>query len=400
MNSDDHIRITETFAAHNYSPLPVVLTEGQGVWVTDVEGRRYLDMLSAYSALNFGHRHPRLVEAAKRQLDRLPLSSRAFYNDQLGLFCKELAELCGMEMVLPMTSGAEAVETTIKLARKWGYEKQGIPAEQAEIITFRGNFHGRTTTIVGFSDSPSSTTGFGPFTPGFQIVPYGDAARLANAIRPTTVGVLIEPIQGEAGVIMPPEGFLREVRELCTKNRVLMLADEIQTGLGRTGKLFACDHEQVKPDVYMIGKSLGGGLVPLSAVVANKDVMSVFTPGTHGSTFGGNPLACAIARESLLVLRDELAKDQIMNLGAHLVAGLRGIGSSKIKEVRGRGLLIGVDIDKSFGPAKKIGLALKEHGILCKDTRDQTLRFAPPLTIERAEIDWALERIRAALSSL
>lgn len=400
MDSTKHIEMTEAFGAHNYAPLDVVLARGEGVWVTDVEGRRYLDMLSAYSALNFGHRNARLHAAALRQMEQITLTSRAFYNDQLGPFCKELSELCRLDMVLPMNSGAEAVETAIKACRRWGYEVKGVPQDRAEIICMSGNFAGRTTTIVGFSTEEGNRRGFGPFTPGFRIAKYGDAHSIAELITPQTVGVLLEPIQGEAGIIIPPDGFLREVRELCTKKKILFIADEIQTGLCRTGALFACDHEQVAPDVLILGKSLGGGILPVSAVIGTGEVMEVFTPGSHGSTFGGNPLACAVGREVIRLIREEKPQAAARELGAYFLHELQQCISAPVAAVRGRGLFIGVDIDPAWGPAKKVGSLLKEKGVLSKDTRSQTLRFAPPLTITRSEIDWALERIREVFQAL
>jgi ornithine--oxo-acid transaminase len=392
-SSDQHIEATEDIGAHNYSPLPVVISEGKGVWVKDVEGKSYLDMLSGYSALNFGHSNPRLLAIAHKQLDTLCLTSRAFYHDQMAPFCASLSEICGGGKVLPMTSGAEAVETAVKLARKWGYERKGVKSNKAEILCFSGNFHGRTTTIVGFSDSPKSRDGFGPFPPGFNILPYGDIDAVEKALNPNVVGVLIEPIQGEGGVIIPPDGFMKKLRTLCTEHNVLLLADEIQTGLCRTGKLFACDHDDIRPDVYIVGKSLGGGIVPISAIVANHELMSVFTPGTHGSTFGGNTLACAIAAEVVAMIREEKPHLKAAESGAYIVEKLRTFGSPHIKEVRGRGLLIGVDIPKESGTAKDFCYRLLEEGILTKDTREQTIRITPPLFIDRKEIDWAMERL-------
>jgi ornithine--oxo-acid transaminase len=393
LSSQEHISTTEKYSAHNYHPLEVVICRGKGAWVWDVEGKKYLDMLSAYSALNFGHGNDRLLSVARSQLDKLTLTSRAFFNDQLGPMCQELAELCGLDVVLAMNSGAEAVETAIKGARKWGYDVKGVAQDQAEIICFTNNFHGRTTTIVSFSDSKSSRTGFGPFTPGFKLAEYGNIDQLKNAITKNTVGVLIEPIQGEAGILIPPDGYLRQVRELCIANNILMLADEIQTGLCRTGKLFACDHEGVKPDMYIIGKSLGGGIVPISAVIGRRDVMDVFTPGIHGSTFGGNPFACAIAREVIALIKDEEPEKRSQELGLFFVDELRKIKSPKFGEIRGRGLFVGVDIKPEHGSAKKYCLDLKDHGILCKDTRSQTIRFAPPLIIEKAQLEMALDTI-------
>lgn len=393
MKSRELIELTEKYSAHNYAPLDVVLQRGEGVWLTDVEGKRYMDFSSAYSAMNFGHCNPRIVRVAHKQLDTLTIVSRAFYAEQLAYLCKELCELVGKDKVLLMNTGAEAVETAVKLTRRWGYEVKGIPDDKAEIVAFKGNFHGRTTTIVGFSSSPDSRRGFGPFTPGFTLVSYGDAAALETAITPHTAAVIVEPILGEGGVILPPPGFLKAVRELCTKHNVLMIADEIWTALGRTGKLFACEHEGVIPDVYLVGKSLGGGLVPISAVFANDNVMNVFTPGSHGSTIGGNPLACAIAREVIALIKEEKPQERAAELGSYLMDRLGKIRSTAIKEVRGRGLMIGVEIDSAAGKAKDFAKKLLYEGVLCKDTREQTLRFAPPLVITREQIDWALERI-------
>jgi ornithine--oxo-acid transaminase len=394
MNSQELIALTERYSAHNYAPLDVVLVRGEGVWLTDVEGKRYMDFCGAYSAMNFGHCNPRILRAAHQQLDTLTLVSRAFYADQVAYLCKELSELAGKDKVLLMNTGAEAVETSIKAVRRWGYEIKGIPEDKAEIIVFNDNFHGRTTTIVGFSSQPDSRRGFGPFTPGFKLVPYGDAAAVEAAITPHTAAVLVEPILGEGGVILPPPGFLPRVRELCTKHNVLMIADEIWTALGRTGKLFAAEHEGVVPDLYLIGKSLGGGLMPISAVIANDEVMNVFTPGSHGSTLGGNPLACAIAREAIAIFKEEKLADRAAESGAYLIDRLKRMQSPVIKDVRGRGLMIGVEIDASAGEAKDFAKKLLHEGVLCKDTRVQTLRFAPPLIITKEQIDWALDRIQ------
>jgi ornithine--oxo-acid transaminase len=391
------IELAETYGAHNYHPLPVVIERAQGVWVWDVEGRRYLDCLSAYSALNQGHCHPRLVAAVKAQCEKVTLTSRAFHNAEMGPFLRELAELCGMETVLPMNSGAEAVETAIKTARKWAYTVKGVEAEKAEIIAFENNFHGRTTTVISFSTEAQYREGFGPFTPGFRIVPFGDIAALRQAVHRNTAAVLIEPIQGEAGVIVPPEGFLREVRELCTRENVLMIADEIQTGLGRTGRMFCCDHEGVKPDMYILGKALGGGFYPVSAVVSSRKILGVFRPGDHGSTFGGNPLACAVAREALRVIVEEKLPERAAELGSYFRDGLRAIGSPRVKEIRGKGLLIGVELTKEAGRARPYCEKLMEHGVLCKETHESVIRFAPPLVIEKADIDWALNEVRQVL---
>jgi ornithine--oxo-acid transaminase len=397
LSSADHIALTRQYSAPNYAPLEVVLTKGKGVWVWDVEGKRYLDMLSAYSAMNWGHCNERLLECAREQLETLTVTSRSFFNDQLGYFSKELAEFCGMEAVLIMNTGAEAVETAVKGSRRWGYGVKGIEAERAEIICFEGNFHGRTTTIISFSDGLESRRDFGPYTPGFVLVPYGDLAALEAAITPRTAAILVEPIQGEAGVQVPPPGFLKGIRALCDTNNVLMVADEIQTGLCRTGRVFACEHENVKPDMVILGKSLGGGLVPISAVAGRREIMELFSPGSHGSTFGGNPLACAIAREVLRLIKDERPHERSAELGSYLADELRSWGSKKIEVIRGRGLFVGLDIVKSFGKAKQYCVELMKRGILCKDTRDQTIRLAPPLVIEKEEIDAALAVLREVL---
>jgi ornithine--oxo-acid transaminase len=397
LNTNDLRALSEKYSAHNYHPLPIVIADAEGAWVTDVEGRRYLDMLAAYSAVNFGHRHPRLVEAAKRQLDHVTLVSRAFDHDQFGPFAAELAELAGKDMVLPMNSGAEAVETALKTARKWGYEVKGVPADQANIITFAGNFHGRTTTIVSFSTDPDARNSYGPYTPGFRTVPYGDEAALRDAVDANTVGVLIEPIQGEAGVNVPPSGFLTAVRNVCTEAGALMLADEIQSGLGRTGTTFAVEHEGVVPDVYILGKALGGGIVPISAVVANEDVLGVFKPGQHGSTFGGNPLACAIAREVIAMLRTGEYQERSRTLGAHLHARLGRLPADQVREVRGRGLWAGVELN---GKARPVSEKLMERGVLAKETHETTLRLAPPLVVSEGDLDWALDHLEAVLTEV
>lgn len=396
--TDAFLEEAERYGANNYKPLDVVLDRAEGVWVWDVDGRRYLDMLSAYSALNQGHRHPAIVRAAKAQLDRVTLTSRAFHNDQMGPFLRELCEATGYEQALPMNTGAEAVETAIKLVRKWGYEKKRVPEGKAEIVVCRNNFHGRTTTIVGFSSEPQYRQGFGPFAPGFPLVPFGDADALAQALNENTVAVLLEPIQGEGGVIVPPDGWLRRVRQLCDERGVLMVADEIQTGLGRTGRLFACDWEEVRPDVVVVGKALGGGLYPVSAALADAEHMEVFRPGDHGSTFGGNPLAAAIGRASLRVILDEDLSGRADELGRWFMAELRRIGSPHVAEVRGKGLLIGVEIRESSGTARPYCEALKERGILAKETHGQVIRFAPPLVIERQVLADALEDIAAVLN--
>jgi ornithine--oxo-acid transaminase len=378
-------------SAHNYNPLPVVIAEAEGAWVTDVEGRRYLDLLAAYSAINFGHRHPRLVAAAKRQLDRVTLVSRAFEHDQFGPFCAELAALAGMEMVLPMNTGAEAVETGIKTARKWGYEVKGVPADEAVIVVFEGNFHGRTTTIISFSTDPVARDSYGPYTPGFRIVPYGDADALAGAMDERVVAVLVEPIQGEAGVVVPPPGFLTRVRDLCTEWNALMIADEIQSGLGRTGTTFACEHEDVVPDAYLLGKALGGGIVPLSAMVSSADILGVYKPGQHGSTFGGNPLACAIGREVIAMLSTGEYQERSAKLGSHLHDRLSALPASAVREVRGRGLWAGVEFASLGG--RQASELLAERGVLAKDTHGTTIRLAPPLMISEEDLDWALDQL-------
>jgi ornithine--oxo-acid transaminase len=391
--------LAEQHAAHNYHPLPVVIAEAKGAWVTDVEGTRYLDMLAAYSALNFGHRHPRLVEAARRQLERLTLTSRAFHNETFPVFCRDLAELAGTDMVLAMNTGAEAVETAIKTARKWGYEVKGVAPDRAKVIVADGNFHGRTVTIVSFSTDPSAQAGFGPFTPGFEVVPYGDVDALRAAIDDDTVAFLVEPIQGEAGVIIPPDGYLRAARELCTERNVLLMADEIQSGLGRTGTTFAVEHEGVIPDVYVLGKALGGGIMPLSAVVASRAVLGVFRPGEHGSTFGGNPLACAIGIEVLDMLRDGSYQRASAELGAWLLDALRESDIPQVAAIRGRGLWIGIDLVPSAGTARAACERLMDLGVLAKDTHGSTIRLAPPLCVSREDLEWALERVVDVLST-
>jgi ornithine--oxo-acid transaminase len=378
-------------SAHNYHPLPVVISQAEGAWVTDVAGRRYLDLLAAYSALNFGHRHPRLVAAAQRQLERVTLVSRAFEHDQFGPFCSELAALAGMQMVLPMNTGAEAVETAIKTARKWGYEVKGVPDGQAVIVAFEGNFHGRTTTIVSFSTDPDARNSYGPYTPGFRLVRFGDLKALAAAMDDKVVGVLVEPIQGEAGVMVPPPGFLAGVREICTAHGALMIADEIQSGLGRTGTTFACEHDDVVPDMYLLGKALGGGIVPISAVVSSSDILGVFKPGQHGSTFGGNPLACAVAREVIAMLVTGEYQERSAKLGAHMHDRLTALPAAAVREVRGRGLWAGVDFTRLGG--REACERLAERGVLAKDTHGTTIRLAPPLMISEADLDLALDRV-------
>jgi len=392
------IAAEEQYSAYNYHPLDVVIERAEGVWVYDADGKRYLDCLSAYSAVNQGHCHPRIVQALIEQANKVTLTSRAFRNDQFGPFAKELCELTGYEMMLPMNSGAEAVETAIKAARKWGYTVKGVPEGQAEIIVCEENFHGRTITIVGFSTEPQYRAGFGPFTPGFRIVPFGDADALEQAITPNTVAFIVEPIQGESGVHIPPEGYLKRVRHICSKNRVLFVADEIQSGLGRSGRLFACDWESVRPDMVIIGKALSGGVYPVSAVLSSRQVLGVFQPGDHGSTFGGNPLACAVAREALRVIVEEKLCERSAELGEYFKGRLERIESPHIKEVRGRGLFIGVELKLEAGGARKFCEALKERGLLCKETHQHTIRFAPPLVVKKEELDWALEQIEAVLS--
>jgi ornithine--oxo-acid transaminase len=378
-----------THGAHNYHPLPVVIAEAEGAWVTDVDGRRYLDLLAAYSAINFGHRHPRLVAAAERQLRRVTLVSRAFEHDQFGPFCAELAALAGMQMVLPMNTGAEAVETAIKTARKWGYEVKGVPDGEAVIVTFAGNFHGRTTTIISFSTDEDSRASFGPYTPGFRVVPYGDLDALRAAVDDKVVGVLVEPIQGEAGVLVPPPGFLAGVREICSERGALMIADEIQSGLGRTGTTFACEHDDVVPDMYLLGKALGGGIVPVSAVVSSADILGVFRPGQHGSTFGGNPMACAIGREVIAMLATGEFQERSAKLGARMHDRLAELPVSAVRDVRGRGLWAGVEFTSL--PGREACEQLAARGILAKDTHGSTIRLAPPLVIDEEDLDWALD---------
>lgn len=398
MVTQEFIELEEKFGAHNYHPLDVVISRGEGVWVWDVDGNRYLDCLSAYSALNQGHVHPRILNAMQQQAQKVTLTSRAFRNDQLPLFYKELSELTGYDMSLPMNSGAEAVETALKLARKWSYVVKGVPRYQAEIIVAGGNFHGRTISIISFSSEPLYKGAFGPFTPGFIEVPYGDAAALEQAITPNTAAVMLEPIQGEGGVLIPPAGYLKQVAEVCKKNNVLFIADEIQTGLGRTGKLFACDHEGVRPDMVVIGKALSGGFYPVSAVLADQPVMSLYQPGEHGSTFGGNPLACAVAREALKVIVEENLIENSARMGEYFLERLSEIPSRHIKEVRGRGLLIGVELKQEAGGARRFCEALQQQGILAKETHQHIIRFAPPLIIDKDVIDWAIPRVYDVLT--
>jgi len=397
MNAQEFITIEDQYNAHNYLPLDVVLTRGKGVWVEDVEGKQYMDFLAAYSALNQGHCHPRLVQCIADQAARLTLTSRAFRNDQLPLFAKELCSLTGYDMMLPMNTGAEAVETAIKAARRWGYQVKGVPDDKAQILTCVGNFHGRTITIISFSPEEHYRDGFGPFTPGFELIPYGDATALEAAITARTVAFLVEPIQGEGGVVVPPEGYLRAAREVCDRHNVLLITDEIQSGLGRTGRLFAAEHEGVRADVVTVGKALSGGMYPVSAVLADREVLSLFGPGDHGSTYGGNPLACAVAREAIKVLTEERLIERAAELGEYLMARLHTIASPHIKFVRGKGLWVGIVLKPEAGGARRFCKKLVEMGLLCKDTHGNVIRLAPPLTISREEIDWALERLEAVL---
>ncbi len=385
------IHLEEEYGAKNYHPLPIVLSKAEGVWVEDPDGNKYMDMLSAYSALNQGHRHPKIIQALKDQADKITLTSRAFHNDKLGLFYEKLAKLTKKNMVLPMNTGAEAVETAIKAIRRWAYDVKGVPDNQAEIIVAAGNFHGRTTTVISFSSDEEYRRGFGPLTPGFRIIPYGDIEALKQAITPNTAAFLVEPIQGEAGIIIPPKGFLKAAYELCNENRVLFVADEIQTGLGRTGKMFACDWEDVHPDVYIIGKALGGGVFPVSAVAADREILGVFEPGSHGSTFGGNPLGSAVAIAALEVLEEENLADRSRELGEYFLGRLLTLNNPVIKEIRGRGLFIGVELTTKARPYCE---RLKDLGLLCKETHENTIRFAPPLVITKEELDWAFERVQ------
>lgn len=385
---------TEKFGARNYHPLPVVISKAEGIWVEDPEGNKYMDMLSSYSSVNQGHRHPKIIAALKEQADRVTLSSRAFHNDQLGPWYEKVSKITGKDMVLPMNTGAEAVETAIKAARRWAYDVKGVQEDQAEIIACVGNFHGRTMLAVSLSSEAEYKRGFGPMLPGIKLVPYGDVEALKEAITENTAGFLLEPIQGEAGVIVPPEGFLKEAYEVCKENKVLFMADEIQAGLGRSGKMFACDWEDVVPDIYILGKALGGGVFPISCVVANEDILGVFNPGSHGSTFGGNPLACAVSIAALDVIVDEKLVERSLELGEYFMGELKKIDNPLIKEVRGKGLFIGVELHENARPYCE---ALKEKGLLCKETHENVIRFAPPLIIEKKELDWALERIREIL---
>jgi ornithine--oxo-acid transaminase len=399
MKTEDYISLEGQFGAKNYKPLDVVLTRGEGLWVWDVEENKYLDCLSAYSAVNQGHCHPKILNALTEQAKKLTLVSRAFRNDQLGPFYKEICELTQSHTVLPMNSGAEAVESAIKAVRKWGYQVKKVPQGKAEIIVCENNFHGRTLTIVGFSTEPQYREGYAPFTPGFKIIPFGDAEALTDAITENTVAFLVEPIQGEGGVIVPPEGYLRRVREICDRNNVMLILDEIQTGLGRTGKLFAEEYEGIESDLTLVGKALSGGFYPVSAVLSNKEVLGVFNPGDHGSTFGGNPLACAVARQALKVLVEENMIENASVQGEYFMDRLRKIASPHIKEVRGKGLLIGVELVPEAGGARRFCEALKEKGLLCKETHENVIRFAPPLIIQKNDIDWAMERIEDVLTA-
>lgn len=389
------IEQTEKFGANNYHPLPIVISKAEGVWVMDPEGNKYMDMLSAYSAVNQGHRHPKIIQALKDQADRVTLTSRAFHNDQLGPWYERICKLTNKEMALPMNTGAEAVETAIKAARRWAYDVKGVAEDQAEIIACIGNFHGRTMGAVSLSSEYEYKRGFGPMLPGIKLVPYGDLEALKNAITPNTAAFLIEPIQGEAGINIPPAGYLKQAAEFCKENKVLFIADEIQAGLARSGKMFACEWEDVNPDMLILGKALGGGVFPISCVVSNKDILGVFNPGSHGSTFGGNPMACAVSVAAIDVLLDENLADRSLELGEYFMSKLKEISNPMIKDVRGRGLFIGVELNE---PARKYCEALKEEGLLCKETHDTVIRFAPPLVIDKEELDWAIERIRKVLA--
>ncbi len=397
--SAQYMALEDRYGAHNYHPLDVVITRAEGCWVWDVEGRKYLDFLAAYSAVNQGHCHPKIVAALVEQSGRVALTSRAFRNDRLGEFYREICELTGFPKVLPMNTGAEAVETAIKAARKWAYTVKGVPADQAEILVFRNNFHGRTTTIVGFSTEAQTRSGFGPFTPGFTILPYGDAEAVARAMNERVCAVLVEPIQGEGGIIIPPDGYLRRLREITSQHGALLVLDEIQSGLGRTGKMFAYEHEGIRPDVLIVGKALSGGLYPVSAILATEEVMGVFHPGDHGSTYGGNPVAAAVGTAALRVIVEEKLVERSAELGAYFLERLRRIDSPHVKEVRGRGLWIGVELRPEAGGARRFCVALQHLGMLCKETHEHVIRMAPPLVIEKDEIDWAMERIEKVLTA-
>lgn len=389
--SKDILTVTEKYSARNYLPLPVVLSKGEGVWVEDPEGNRYMDMLSAYSAMNFGHCHPDIVKALKEQADKITLTSRAFHNDRLGDFCRILSEMTGKDLVLPMNTGAEAVETAIKAVRRWAYRVKKVPADKAEIITCLGNFHGRTSTIISFSSDSGYNADFGPYMPGFKLVEYGNLNALEEAIGPNTAGFMVEPIQGEGGIIIPPEGYLKEAYQLCRDNNIIFMADEIQTGFGRTGKLFACDWEDVTPDIYILGKALGGGILPISVVTANENILGVFEPGSHGSTFGGNPLACAVAIEAMQVLKREKMIDNSLQLGNYFIEELRKIDNPVITEVRGKGLMVGIELKEKARPYCE---KLMQLGVLAKETHDNVIRLAPPLIINKEDLDWALDKLK------
>jgi ornithine--oxo-acid transaminase len=400
MDSKDLIVVEDLYGAHNYHPLDVVIGKAQGIWMHDVEGRKYLDCLSAYSAVNQGHRHPRIVRALVEQARKLTLTSRAFRNDQWPMLAKEVCEMTGYSMVLPMNSGAEAVETAVKAARKWAYMSKGVPQDMAEIIVCANNFHGRTVTVISFSTEPLYRKDFGPFTPGFTVIPFGDADALEKAITPNTAAFLVEPIQAEAGILIPPDGFFKRAAEICKRNNVLFIADEIQTGLGRVGKLFACEFEGIRPDMVVIGKSLGGGCYPISAVLADREILGLFKPGDHGSTFGGNPLGCAVARESLRVIREEKLVENAAERGQSFMEKLRKVRSRHIKEVRGRGLLIGIELHPEAGGARRFCEELMKEGLLCKETHDNVIRLAPPLVIREKDLNWALKRIKTVFKRL
>lgn len=400
MDTKDYIVLEDLYGAHNYHPLDIVLTRGKGIWVWDVEGKKYLDFLSAYSAVNQGHCHPRIVKALEGQAEKLTLTSRAFRNDQWPLLAKEICELTGYEMALPMNSGAEAIETAIKIARKWAYQKKGIPQDRAEIIACSNNFHGRTITLISFSSEPLYRKDFGPFTPGFITVPYGDTVALEAAINPYTAAFLVEPIQAEAGINIPPEGYIKEAKKICQRHNVLFIADEIQTGLGRTGKLLACEHEGVKPDVLVLGKSLGGGCYAISVVLSPRNILGLFKPGEHGSTFGANPLACAVAREALRVIVDEELVENSAEQGNYFLEKLKTLKSRYIEEVRGKGLLLGIELKPEAKGARRFCEALKEEGLLCKETHENVIRFAPPLIIKQKDLHWAFKRVHQVFKKI